>query len=106
MVCVVQFMPRADACRATSVVHENDKTSRTFLDNEMEQKCDLPAGIHDAGTKFWKRWPCGLNAPKCPECLHTSCLTWRAILFVYFQALQNLPHICPHDGKRKWLFLV
>ena len=27
-------------------VRENDKTSRSFLDNEMEQKCDVPAGIH------------------------------------------------------------
>ena len=25
----------------------------------MEQKCDVPAGIHDAGTKFYKWWPCG-----------------------------------------------
>ena len=31
--------------------------ARTFLDNEMEQKCDVPAGIHDAGTKFWNGGP-------------------------------------------------
>ena len=31
------------------------------LDNEMEQKCDVPTGIHDAGTKFLKWWPCGFN---------------------------------------------
>ena len=39
--------------QSVQVVRENDNTSRTFLDNEMEQKCDVPAGIHDAGTKFW-----------------------------------------------------
>ena len=37
-------------CGRLQVVRENDKTSHTFLDNEMEQKCDVPAGIHDAGT--------------------------------------------------------
>ena len=45
--------------QSVQVVRENDKTSCTFLDNEMEQKCDVAAGIHDAGTKFWKWWPCG-----------------------------------------------
>ena len=28
---------------------------------KMEQKCDVPAGIHDAGTKFWKWWPCAVH---------------------------------------------
>ena len=37
------------ATRSIQVVHENGNTSHTFLDNEMEQKCD----VHDAGTKFW-----------------------------------------------------
>ena len=45
--------------QSVQVVRGNDNTSRTFLDNEMEQKCDVPAGIHDAGTKFWEWWPCG-----------------------------------------------
>ena len=38
--------------QSVQVVRENDNTSRTFLDNEMEQKCDVPSGIHDVGTKF------------------------------------------------------
>ena len=35
--------------QSVQVVCENDNTSRIFLDNEMEQKCDVPAGIHNAG---------------------------------------------------------
>ena len=27
------------------------QTARPSLDNEMNQKCGVPAGIHDAGTK-------------------------------------------------------
>ena len=36
-------------------VRDDDNIWRTFHDNEMEQKCDVPASIHDAGTKWW---PC------------------------------------------------
>ena len=35
--------------QSVQVVREYDNTSRTFLDNEMEQICDVPAGIHDQG---------------------------------------------------------
>ena len=40
------------------VVHENDITSRTSLDDEIEHKYHVPSGIHDAGTKFLKCRPC------------------------------------------------
>ena len=35
--------------QSVQVVRENDNTSHTFLDKKMEQKCNVPAGIHDGG---------------------------------------------------------
>lgn len=42
-------------------MRENNKIARTSLDDEIEQKCHEPSGIHNVGTKFCKWRPCGLH---------------------------------------------
>ena len=47
----IQFEWNHDAPFRAITVRDDDNISRTFHDNEMEQECDVPASIHDAGTK-------------------------------------------------------